>query len=200
MSQDAIEPTRVWIDVGGLMYETTSTTLKKSPVLKQMLASQTSGLLEPLFIDRDGAAFMFVLLDPSFACGQAETRGTGNFGSWDINKDGVLTREEVPPGPRRMFDRIDTNGDGKVTFDEHRAGGRQPEGSPRRANSKNTNVRRFTIRQSWSQEPNGLLFGSHGRRSRMVLKENTLCALQRMTYSHGQSQYCFMEMVDLQNP
>ena len=101
------------------------------------------------------AALMFALLDPSFAYGQAEPRGTGNFGSWDINKDGVLTREEVPPGPRRMFDRIDTNGDGKVTFDEHRAGGRQPEGSPRRANSKNTNVRRFTIRQSWSQEPNG---------------------------------------------
>ena len=101
------------------------------------------------------AAFMFALLDPSFAYGQAEPRGTGNFGSWDINKDGVLTREEVPPGPRRMFDRIDTNGDGKVTFDEHRAGGRQPEESPRRANSKNTNVRRFTIRQSWSQEPNG---------------------------------------------
>ena len=101
------------------------------------------------------AAFMFMFLDPSFAYGQAEARGTGNFGSWDINKDGVLTREEVPPGPRRMFDRIDTNGDGKVTFDEHRAGGRQPEGSPRRANSKNTNVRRFTIRQSWSQEPNG---------------------------------------------
>ena len=100
-------------------------------------------------------AFMFAHLDPSFAYGQAEARGTGNFGSWDINKDGVLTREEVPPGPRRMFDRIDTNGDGKVTFDEHRAGGRQPEGSPRRANSKNTNVRRFTIRQSWSQEPNG---------------------------------------------
>tara|TARA_B100001778_G_scaffold192909_1_gene159010 strand:- start:754 stop:1878 length:1125 start_codon:yes stop_codon:yes gene_type:complete len=95
------------------------------------------------------------VLDPSFAYGQAEARGTGNFGSWDINKDGVLTREEVPPGPRRMFDRIDTNGDGKVTFDEHRAGGRQPEVSPRRANSKNTNVRRFTIRQSWSQEPNG---------------------------------------------
>ena len=101
------------------------------------------------------AALMFALLDSSFAYGQAEARGTGNFGSWDINKDGVLTREEVPPGPRRMFDRIDTNGDGKVTFDEHRAGGRQPEGSPRRANSKNTNVRRFTIRQSWSQEPNG---------------------------------------------
>ena len=95
------------------------------------------------------------VLDPSFAYGQAEARGTGNFGSGDINKDGVLTREEVPPGPRRMFDRIDTNGDGKVTFDEHRVGGRQPEGSPRRTNSKNTNVRRFTIRQLWSQEPNG---------------------------------------------
>ena len=96
-----------------------------------------------------------LIFTPSSACGQAETRGTGNFGSWDVNKDGVLTREEVPPGPRRMFDRIDTNGDGKVTLDEHRAGGRRPEGSPRPANSQNANVRRFAIRQSWSQEPNG---------------------------------------------
>ena len=40
-----------------------------------------------------------LIFAPSFACGQAETRGTGNFRSWDVNKDGVLTREEVPPGP-----------------------------------------------------------------------------------------------------
>ena len=43
---------------------------------------------------------------PSLVYGQAETGGAGIFRSWDVNKDGVLTREEVPPGPRRMFDRM----------------------------------------------------------------------------------------------
>ena len=66
-----------------------------------------------------------MFIGSSFVCGQVKTRGTGNFESWDVNKDGALTREEVPPGPRQMFDRIDANGDGKVTLDEHRAGGRQ---------------------------------------------------------------------------
>ncbi len=101
------------------------------------------------------AAFVCVLLGSSFVCGQVKTRGAGNFESWDINKDGALTREEVPPGPRRMFDRIDTNGDGKVTLDEHRAGGHQPEETPRIAKSTKLDVRRFTIRQSWAQEPTG---------------------------------------------
>ena len=55
---------------------------------------------------------MCVFFQPNFVCGQTETRGTGNFESWDVNKDGVLTREEVPPGPRQIFDRIDANGDG----------------------------------------------------------------------------------------
>ena len=98
---------------------------------------------------------MCVFFQPNFVCGQTETCGTGNFESWDVNKDGVLTREEVPPGPRQIFDRIDANGDGKVTLEEHRAGGRQPKEPPRHAEGRNINIRLFTIRQSWSQEPNG---------------------------------------------
>ena len=48
------------------------------------------------------AAFLCVFIGSSFVYGQVKTRGTGNFESWDVNKDGALTREEVPPGPRAL--------------------------------------------------------------------------------------------------
>jgi len=75
---------------------------------------------------------------------------------WDVNKDGVLTREEVPAGPRRMFERIDTNGDGKVTLEEHRSGGRQPDRNTPTDFDKKQNSLRCTIRQAWVQEPTGI--------------------------------------------
>ena len=85
--------------------------------------------------------------------------GDRNFSAWDANRDGVLTRDEVPPGPRRLFDRIDSDGDGRVTLEEHRAGGRRS--SPRmeklrqRQGRSSTSVIHHTIRQAWAQEPQG---------------------------------------------
>ena len=33
---------------------------------------------------------------------------------FDRNRDGVLTKDELPRGLKRLFDRADTNGDGKL--------------------------------------------------------------------------------------
>ncbi|HEY2413942.1 MAG TPA: alpha/beta hydrolase fold domain-containing protein [Pirellulaceae bacterium] len=40
------------------------------------------------------------------------------FGRWDANKDGKVTREEMPAWFKDSFDAIDTNKDGVITSDE----------------------------------------------------------------------------------
>jgi len=45
--------------------------------------------------------------------------GTDNFiKHFDKNKDGVLSNDEAPPGLARIFDRFDTNHDGKLDKEE----------------------------------------------------------------------------------
>src|SRR5262249_21001767 len=45
--------------------------------------------------------------------------GTDNFiKRFDKNKDGVLTKDECPPGLARIFDRFDINHDGKLDKQE----------------------------------------------------------------------------------
>src|SRR4029077_20275022 len=45
--------------------------------------------------------------------------GADNFiKHFDKNKDGVLTKDEVPPGLARIFERVDTNHDGKLDNEE----------------------------------------------------------------------------------
>ena len=43
------------------------------------------------------------------------------FDDWDANKDGKLSREELPEKLRPNFDKVDTNHDGFITRDEHQA-------------------------------------------------------------------------------
>jgi len=44
---------------------------------------------------------------------------------WDTNQDGRLSREELPERIRPNFDRVDRNGDGFISLEEHRAVGRR---------------------------------------------------------------------------
>ncbi len=46
------------------------------------------------------------------------------FARDDKNKDGKLSIDELPEGPRRNFQRMDRDGDGGITLDELRAAGR----------------------------------------------------------------------------
>lgn len=55
------------------------------------------------------------------------------FQIWDRNSDGKLTRDELPEGARKNFERIDTDKDGFISKDEHLAvANRRPkaEGAP----------------------------------------------------------------------
>src|ERR671937_845990 len=45
--------------------------------------------------------------------------GTDNFiKHFDKNKDSVLTKDECPPGLAKIFERVDTNHDGKLDQEE----------------------------------------------------------------------------------
>ena len=52
--------TRFFIDVGGVQYVSTIATLSKSPTLKTLIAAH-SDASDPLFVDRDGFAFHYIL-------------------------------------------------------------------------------------------------------------------------------------------
>ena len=75
------------------------------------------------------------------------------FRAWDRNHDGMLERNEVPPGPRKIFDRVDRNKDGKISLAEHVAATSSKPARPTVSTSGEFN--RHTIRQNWKQQQNG---------------------------------------------
>ena len=75
------------------------------------------------------------------------------FQQWDRNRDGILTKQEVPEGPRRNFENVDKNGDGKITLQEHLSATSSSKKSTRK--SAGRGFTRHLIRQTWPQEPNG---------------------------------------------
>ncbi len=95
----------------------------------------------------------------ALVCSSAFGQGEKIFKDWDKNGDGFLEKDEVPPGPRKIFDRKDTNGDGKISMQEHLGRGGQPE-RPERPEKPGRPTggggdAAFTIEQTWAQEPDG---------------------------------------------
>jgi acetyl esterase/lipase len=54
-----------------------------------------------------------------FAALLAQAAGDPRFQRWDANHDGVLTAEELPDRIRANFSRVDADGNGKITVEEH---------------------------------------------------------------------------------
>jgi hypothetical protein len=47
-----------------------------------------------------------------------KTREERRFGRYDKDRDGIVTRAEMMETRRKPFQRLDANGDGKLSFDE----------------------------------------------------------------------------------
>ena len=48
-----------------------------------------------------------------------ESRYDKSFRDWDKNKDGKLSKEELPDNTKRNFERMDTDKGGFISFKEH---------------------------------------------------------------------------------
>ena len=58
------------------------------------------------------------LLLPMLSATQ-ELKPDRRFTEWDSDKDGKLTREELPERNRKFFERVDTDRDGFISLKEH---------------------------------------------------------------------------------
>lgn len=83
---------------------------------------------------------------------------TAGFKKWDKNGDGFLIREEVPEGPRRIFDQVDRDKNGKVSLEEHLLAttGQAPREREAIGNITESNIKRHVINQKWPQEADGI--------------------------------------------
>ena len=67
---------------------------------------------------------------PADATDAARQRSQQFIERHDRNKDGKLSRDELPEQARRMFDRVDANGDGTITVEEDAAFRAARQGRP----------------------------------------------------------------------
>ncbi len=58
------------------------------------------------------------------------------FDQCDVNKDGKLTRDELPERLRGNFERVDANKDGGITREEHRVALNRQQGQPKKGTER----------------------------------------------------------------
>jgi len=63
------------------------------------------------------AVIVIILATSTLTFAQQRSR----FDSWDKNKDGKLSKEELPAGAQRNFEKVDRNGDGSISREEEKA-------------------------------------------------------------------------------
>lgn len=64
---------------------------------------------------------LLLILIPSLVMIPAQSPAQSRFDQWDKDKDGKLSREELPDQARRNFDRVDKDGDGAISREEDAA-------------------------------------------------------------------------------
>jgi acetyl esterase/lipase len=67
-------------------------------------------------------------------------QGDARFKKWDRNSDGKLSRDELPKGLQKNFDRVDTDNSGFISVKEHQAVGARQRQTARKPQSKNVNA------------------------------------------------------------
>lgn len=65
------------------------------------------------------AGWAAIGLIPDLGRAQPAPQAAAAFDRWDVNRDGKLSREELPENLRPNFDRVDVNGDGSISREEH---------------------------------------------------------------------------------
>ncbi|MEQ9409118.1 MAG: alpha/beta hydrolase fold domain-containing protein [Fuerstiella sp.] len=62
---------------------------------------------------------VMIMLSCRSGVGEAQQNPDRTFRQWDVDKNGKLTRDELPDSARRNFDRADANDDGVISLQEH---------------------------------------------------------------------------------
>jgi len=63
--------------------------------------------------------FLLLSLLPCLTADKSVDRAKARFLNWDINRDGKLHLQELPPFAKKNFQRVDQNKDGSISLSEH---------------------------------------------------------------------------------
>lgn len=80
--------------------------------------------------------FLLLLVTLNLNAQQQASSAVRQFEQSDLNKDGKLTREELPERFRANFDRVDANKDGSISKDEHIAALARQKGQIRKGGTR----------------------------------------------------------------